>query len=272
VFRAVRLEALRRGVRFTSRGGSPLERLYYAFPLMSLDEVIDARTIPYRANFPWLEILERRAPGGFTLDDLKRGELQFNYLFHESAHLIAHDELFGHRSPPRLPKTAATLLGVMVGEAFANTAECLSAAFAEGEIAAYFLDANCHFRANEREVAELRRAAGRFGFPAAAKVLLGAFLYSNYLYETLTARELRRVARFAGLAPGAPIARLARIGLQLNEKFRATTTPLHLRKTGFGAGLARQFAADPLRLLEGKPALRRKARRLAELVAAGLAL
>lgn len=242
MYASVRREALARGVRFSSRGAGD----YYSYPLMALDDVIASRRIPFRENARWIPQLAR---AGFTLGDLKNGELQFNYLFHESAHLIAHAEIFGRRLPRRLPKSADTLLGIMVGEAFANMVECLGSAFAEGEIFAYFLDANCHFRASEREVRILRAAGARWGWEVTARVLLGAFLYSNYLFERLSKAELARVAAFAGLPPSAPIGSLARVGLQLHEKFRSVTTPLHLRKLGFGADLPRLFRADPLRLL-----------------------
>jgi len=260
VFRSVRDEARARGVKFTHQDYCN----YFAYPLMCIDDVINARRIPYRRNFPWLEILAKR---DFNLDDLKKGELQYNYLFHESAHLIAHDIFFGRKSLARVPKNASTLLAIMVGEAFANTVECLASAFAEGEIGSYFLDANCHFRASEREVKILRAALRRYGAETTARVLMGAFLYSNYLVERLTGAELSRVRKFAGLPADAPVGALAKIGLQLNEKFRSVTTPLHLRKSGFGANLPRLFAVDPLRLLLSSSALRKGAERLAVIAA-----
>ena len=265
VFRSIRDETLKRGIRFTDRDYCD----YYAFPLMCLDDVVDARKIPYRRNFRWLKILEKRAPDEFTLGDLKKSELQFNYLFHESAHLIAHDEFFGKVSLRRAPKNGATLLAIMLGEAFANMVECLSSGFAEGEIGGYFLDANCHFRANEREVKILRSFGKRYGLSKAARVLMASFLYSNYLHERLTKRELGMVAQFAGLPPSARVSRLAGVGLELNEKFRVTTTPLHLRKSGFRHNLPKLFASDPLTLLLQPrcAALRRGAARLADIAA-----
>lgn len=246
VYRAVREAALGRGLRFSPRRGR-FERDYYAFPLMSLDDAIDARRLPYHENFRWLELLEKRAPGAFTLPDLKAGELQFNYLFHESAHYVAHRELFGARSLEKEKKSARTLLAIMLGEAFANSVECLASAFAEGEIGGFFLDANCHFRANEKEMRLLHGAAARFGWEATARLLLAGFLYANYLVERLAPAEIRRVAEFAGVPAGALAARVARIGSELDEKFRTVTTPLHLRKTGFAASAIPRFLrADPL--------------------------
>jgi hypothetical protein len=203
------------------------------------------------------------------------GELQYNYLFHESAHLIAHDELFGRRAPRSLPKSEATLLGVMLGEAFANAVECLSSAFATGEIGSFFLDANCHFRASEREVKVLAKAGRAFGWEATMRVILGSFLYANYLVERLNAAELARLREFAGLPERAPIRKLAAIGLQLDLTFRTVTTPLHLRKTGFrGRDLPKLFSADPLRLLLATRNIkfRRASERLAGIATRGIAV
>jgi hypothetical protein len=263
VFRSLRREARLRGARFSDRA----DPAYYSFPLMSLDDAIDKRVIPYRANAQWLA---RLAPLGFTVGDLKNGELQFNYLFHESAHFVAHVEFFKRGKISRAPKNADTLLAIMVGEAFANMVECLASAYAEGEIGSFFLDANCHFRANEREVKTLRASIAEFGGAPTARALLAAFLYSNYLRERLSKAELARVARFAGIPPNPFLARLARVGLQLNEKFRTVTTPLHLRKCGFPAlKLPSLFSGDPLSLLldPRRARLRGGAERLAVIAA-----
>jgi hypothetical protein len=242
LYRNVREEFLRRGFSFT------LENLhnYYAFPLMALDEVMASGVIPYRANFPWLEKLEKAAPVKFTLTELKRSELQFNYLFHESAHYIAHDVFFGRRAMSGLPKTGDTLLKILLGEAFANTAEALSASLVQGEIASYFLDANCHFRVNEKEVGVILRFVRREGFGPTAKVLLAAFLYSNFMFEKLSLAQVEKVRRFAGLPKGAKVAGLAKIGLQLSEQFRTNTTQLHLVKLGFAPEIGELLQFDPL--------------------------
>lgn len=244
VFRNVRDAYYERGFRFSNRDFCA----YNAFPLMSLDDVIHAGKIPYLPNFPWVQRLEKAAPGLFSLTELKRSELKFNYLFHESAHLIAHREIFGRKHPNALPKTELSLLGILLGESFANLTECLSACFTEGEIGAYFLDANCHFRADKQEVRTMLGFARRHGFQKTALVLLGAFLYSNYLYERLGKKELRLLREFAGLGQKAAIRELAQIGLGLSVEFRVTTTPFHLMKTGFREPAA-LMKRDPVGML-----------------------
>jgi hypothetical protein len=268
VFRNVRTEAKALGFRFSRNNHG----LYYTFPLMSLDSVIESRQIPYRDNFSWLPILEKSAPGQFTLTELKRSELQFNYVFHEAAHCIAHAKFFARARFSSLPKNADTLRKIMLGEAFANMVECLSAAFAEGEIGSYFLDGNCHFRSSPREVREIRRAARKWGYEKTAKVLLGGFLYANYLLDRLGRSELNRIAQFAGLEKGASIGKLASIGTELSEQFRTTTTHLHLIKMGFPARISSLMRGDPLAALLKKEnmELKEQANSLAAIASRGL--
>lgn len=265
IFRNIRMEFLRRGFKFTHHDLNG----YFAFPLMSLDEAIHARKVPYYRNAPWLEKLEKAAPGKFTLSEMRRCELKYNYLFHESAHCLAHDSFFGRKNIRRVPKNRHALLMVFVGEAFANTVEALSYAFAEGEIGGYFLDANCHFRASEREMLVLRRAVGKIGAERTALVLMGAFLYSNYLFEKLSRRQLGLIDKLAGVE--AP-ASLVNIGLQLNEDFRTATTPLHLVKTGFPLDLKKWMKADPVKELLAAKDLRAKAKGLAAIAGRGATL
>jgi hypothetical protein len=271
VYRYIRRACLASGFSFTRKN---TER-YYAFPLMSLDEVIDKRKIPYRNNFVWLEALEKRSPGKFTLTELKRSELQFNYLFHESAHCIAHSLFFSRTRFSHLPKHADSLLQILLGESFANTVEALSAVFAEGEIGSYFLDGNCHFRSSAREVRVIRRCGRIFGFEKTALVLLGSFLYANYLWNKLGRAELARILSFAGLEGTSNrklVLSLARIGTELSEQFRTTTTQLHLMKLGYPANLQPLMRGDPLLRLRKKGKILAKTRELARIATEGLRL
>ncbi len=264
IFRNVRNEFLKRGFSFTEENICH----YFSFPLMSLDDVIAARAVPYRDNFSWLGVLEKRAPGKFTLSELKRSELQFNYLFHESAHFIAHSVFFGRIHPAAVPKNSDSLLKILLGESFANTVECLSSAFAEGEMGAYFLDANCHFRSNEKEVTVIRESLKKIGVEGVARILLAAFLYSNFMYEILGRKEKKLIFEFSGIQKKTSIEALIRIGLQLSVQFRSTTTHLHLLKIGYEADLAKLMRFDPVaRLLKKEnSSLKEKAEFLAAVI------
>lgn len=222
---------------------------YYSFPLMCLDEIIAKRRVPYLDNIHWLESLEKSSPGRFTLTEIKRCDLKFNYVFHESAHFIAYRVFFGRKRIFNLPKSSNTILGILLGEAFANTVEALAIAFVEGEIGSYFLDANCHFRSGEEEADAILRAAKEYGFEVTARVLLASFLYSNFLYKKIGTKELQRIATFAGLQKNAKISDLVKIGLELDDEFRTTTTQLHLLKQGFATDFASDMQFDPVEVL-----------------------
>lgn len=257
VFRNVREDFLRRGFRFTTE--DPCH--YFSFPLMSLDEIIRIKQVPYRVNFPWLEVLRDR---GFTLTELKRSELQFNYIFHECAHFIAHDVLF----KGAVPKNEDSLLKILVGEAFANSVECLASAFVEGEMEGYFLDANCHFRLNQAETKAVRLAGRKFGYRATALSLMGAFIYANFMYKKLGLAEREEIRKLAGLSES--FDSVVRIGMGLSDIFRSTTTQLHLIKVGFDPDLEKLMRFDPVKRVNGTPALKRKLAELAEIAVFGL--
>lgn len=240
VFRAVRDAYLSEGFTFSTKDFCG----YFTYPLMSLDALIAKGCIPYRENFLWLERLDKECGDRFTLSDLERGELQFNYLFHESAHLLAHRAFFGKGTLGALPASAATLNRILLGEAFANTVECLASALGEGEIGLYFLRANCHFRANRAESLRIRRLGRLHGFLPVAKALFAGFFLANCLFDRLGSAEKKQVAAYSGL-PLRHAAVLAGVGPELCEKFRTTTTPLHLLKLG--------FPACPNKLLPGRP-------------------
>jgi hypothetical protein len=251
IYRQIRLAVLGCGFSFTTEDFCD----YFTYPLMCLDEVIAAKKIPYRENFIWLEKLEKSAPAKFSLDDLKRGGLRFNYIFHESAHCIAHSVFFGEQKLATLPKNRDTLLRILLGEAFANTSECLASLFAEGELGSYFLDANCHYRSDEKEVAVLLRFVKALGMEAVAKVLLAAFLYSNFMYERLGIKEEKLIRAFAGIESRGNLKPLLRVGLSLCEQFRSDTTQLHLVKMGFVRELDALIDYDPLEKIAGNKKL-----------------
>ncbi|MGZ3694295.1 MAG: hypothetical protein ACXWQO_08930 [Bdellovibrionota bacterium] len=262
VYRSIRNEYLARGFSYSLND----THNYYAFPLMSLDDAIERGAIPYRKNFPWLEKLEKLAPGKFTLTELKKSELQFNYLFHESAHFIAHSVLFGKKAPRLVPKNAESLLKILIGEAMANTVECVSAIFTEGEIGTYFLDANCHFRTNEKEARALTRVAQKVGLRRLTKAVMASFLYANYMYERVGQKEKNLIADIAEVDSVGLIAPAIRVGFELSDIFRTNTTHLHLMKMGFPGDLQKLIQFDPLKKLLGNKKLLGQFNQLVEII------
>lgn len=209
---------------------------------MGLDKILAEGVVPYRDNFTCLERLEAQAPGRFGLEAVYRFELGFNYVFHESAHCLAHREF----APITEKSRSFALLKILLGEAFANTAECLSSAFVTGEIGAYFLKANAHFTLDLEDSALLIRVAREIGFQNTAKALIYSFFYSNSLYLSLGEAERRSIAALAEIkTPPGGFERLTDIALSLSERFRTETSFLYLIKLGFSQDDFALFQQDP---------------------------
>lgn len=242
IFRKIRKQFTDFGFAFSER--DPCR--YFAFPLVALDDIYAHGIVPFRDNAFWLQTLSKKMPD-ITLTELKRSELQFNYLFHESAHFVAHRILFGRRQMNRIPVSRDSLLKILIGESFANTVECFSGLYAEGEIGSFFTDANCHFRLSLREVKILKKSIQSFGFECSLKILFASFLYANYLRDRLTTSEVREIKKFSRARHD--FSALSRIAFELSEIFRTNTTQFHLMKLGFPDDLSPWMKADPLREL-----------------------
>ena len=165
------------------------------------------------------------------------------------------------------PASGPALLHLVLSEAFANAAECLAAAFVDGDIGSYFLQGGAFYALDFDDRGTVLRSAGELGFEKTARVLLGAFLYSNFLHRRLQGGPLERVRELAGVAAGgeqaATVAALGAIAFHLNEQFRVSTAPLYLLKQGFGPDLAALLDFDPLEELGEARELRSLARFLA---------
>src|SRR6187401_1721996 len=134
-FRRVRDAALDRGYGFTRTDPDG----YFGFPLVGLDTVLESRSIPYRDNVTALERLEAARPGFFTLADLDVNRPVPNYVLHEAAHAVAYHESFDRsRSVAETFAEPDNLLLVLMGEAFAMTAEYLAACSVTGPLQRWF--------------------------------------------------------------------------------------------------------------------------------------
>lgn len=248
IFRTIRERFLAANYSFTM-----LDRVnYYSFPLMSLDNILNQKKIPYRNNFIWIEILNEKIPK-FTLTELKKCELHFNYILHDSAHFVAHEVLFGKKRMSNVPINKKSLLKILLGEAFANTTECFAALYSEGEISSYFLDANCYFRLSAKEIKLIQKSVEINGFHATFLTLLFSFLYSNYLYTKPSKNILAQIGTYTKLKN--PSVSLMRIPFQLSEIFRSNTTQMHLMKLGFQKHLNKWIAIDPVAYIRKTPEL-----------------
>lgn len=247
-YRRVRRAALARGFRFTlgNPGG------YFGFPLSSLDEVLRSRRIPYRDNLTALEKLEAARPRFFSLADLSQNRPTPNYVMHEAAHAVAYHEAFGR---PSCPTTALArrdnLPRVVLGEAFAMTTEYLAACSIGAGPGRWLFSINS-YRHRTQAKQSIGELIAQLGLCRVVWSLLGAFLYSNYLRESLRQRDLERWLAQQPTAAKAltprQLHRLARAlsrAMQMSREFRVNTARLFLGKLGYPRDIERLLASDP---------------------------
>ncbi len=265
-FRRIRDAALGAGFRYTLEDPGA----YFGFPLTALPTVLETRRIPYRASFDAVLALERSRPGFFSLRDLEKNRPTPNYLLHESAHAVAFAALFGR---PRDVRAALgdrdRLVHVMLGEAYAMTAEYLAACAVQGPLHAWLFSISSY-----RHRTQKKKAAGELvleiGLPAMTWALIAAFLENNFLVDGLRAAQVERLLELGPYA--APLARDAalvrRLGsclgglMVMDPGFRLDTSRLFLTSLGYPRNIRRVLDFDPLDVVERDNALRAKIERL----------
>lgn len=248
-FRRVREAALGRGFQFTTCDTEG----YFGFPLLGLDVILTTRKIPYRDNVRALEALERARPGFFRLSDLHQNRPRPNYVLHEAAHAVAFHEVFGR--PASVAETLAEpthLLGILTGEAFAMTAEYLAACCVSGALHRWLFSVNSY-----RHRTQAKRALGNLmlelGQPPVIAALLGGFVVSNHLRESITLKDLEVLFdRMPGLEKPR-FGQCKRLkgavsrAMKMSREFRVDTARLFLCKFGHARRFERGLTKHPLR-------------------------
>jgi len=266
-YRRVRDAARARGVRFTLDDPGD----YFAFPLVALDVVLKTRKIPYRANYAALVAFERARPGFFTLADLQKNRPLPNYVLHESAHAVAFQELFGRpRDVHAALSEPSKLLHIVLGEAFAMTAEYFAACAVSGPPHAWFFSINSyrHRTPAKKAVGEL---VTRLGLPLLVWLVLIAFLENNFFVESLPLKTLERALELYPVGKPPAVSRADRLRLchalralmVMDPEFREDTARLFLTMHGHHRNIRRVLAAEPLDSIAADPRLLRQ---LAQLV------
>jgi hypothetical protein len=248
-FRRIRQAALAGGYRFTQSdpGG------YFGFPLLSLDVVLATRQLPYRDNLAALLALERARPGFFRLADLQANRPTPNYLLHEAAHAVAFHQAF--KRPRDVLATLAernNLLYLITGEAFAMSSEYLAACSVTGALQRWCFSISS-YRRRVQGSQLLGQLMLELGQRRVVWALLGGFVASNYLCESISHKELRRLLSHQPGAPPLPSsATLSKLrsgvarATQMSREFRYDTARLFLTKLGYPRDIERVLGGHPL--------------------------
>jgi hypothetical protein len=257
-FRRVRDATVKAGFRFSLTDGGG----YYGFPLIHLDTLLSRREIPYRPSFTALEHLEQLRPGFFTLADLQKNRPAPNYLLHESAHAVAFRALFGRTKDVRAAfSEPSALIALMLGEAFAMTAEYFAACAVRGQPHAWFFSISSYRHRTQKKKA-IGELLERYGFDFVGRAVLLAFLYHNFLVDRLESRQVARLAHLAdpGVARRFTPAERRNLAstlsglMQMSPEFRYDTSRLFLAMFGRSRNIRRELSSEPLLLLEADPA------------------
>jgi len=249
-YRRIREAACARGVGFTLEDPGD----YFAFPLVALDAVLHTRKVPYRANYAALCAFERARPGFFTLADLYKNRPLPNYVLHESAHVVAFHELFGRpRDIHAALSDPSKLVHVVLGEAFAMTAEYFAACAVSGPIHTWFFSINSyrHRTPAKKTVGEL---VSRHGLPLLVWLVLIAFLENNFFVEALPLKSLDRALELYPMGKLPAMSRADRLRLcralralmVMNPEFREDTARLFLTMHGYRRNIRSVLSQEPL--------------------------
>jgi hypothetical protein len=249
-YRAMRQLALKHGAKLTC-DHEPLSALYQCLPLLSLEEILDRNSIPYRDNVSPLRALvasgrDFDAPLDFLLSDFRR-----NYLLHESAHCLAH-QLLCEGQPSRalvaLDPAGFHLLS-LVGEAFANSLETFALAWSADAAGAVFFTLNTYCTYSHEQLRLVSSSTKALGLRGALELAIWSY-FAAHSEPTATAlpsgtgamlRDIAFELGFESVGATAAAEQLAHMAFNLDPGFRATTSPAYFRYLGlpaFEPGLA----------------------------------
>ena len=271
IFRNIRNTVLELGYTFEENPSSP----YYTFPLISLKDLLETKTIPYRNNLYWIEKIDRLRAGTFSLGDLTLGP-EATHLCHESAHCIADFILKeGHTSSaiPKNFKDKGELLKILLAESYANTAESMVAnLLPQNKQNHWFLEQNLYMRLTDPSVGRLRR---RLGLKGLTELTLLLFLYANFMFVQINPVMEKRILKFLGIDPAllkdkkfhSDLRSLEKnIAFTLNPQFIVVTTSFYLKMLGYRAAFSKMLNFDPVIELSKDTGWRKKIALLGQVI------
>lgn len=258
LFKNVRMAALEKNVKFTSRRFHD----YDVLPLTQLPKILQENTVPYLPNVNALLEIEERVPDQFELDDTP--PLRANYVHHETAHCLARlirSEFLGDVKAGNLETQRELALMIMFEEAFANTAESMLSAFSDSPIHDHFLLRNTYIFEEPVARKNMKTLIKLIGMEATFKTVLFSFLFANFQKEKASSSELKRMmaiifkndhSRFVKLGDRDfnLIRQVFQGGFDLDPQFTIRTNGFCLQMMGVSANPKTLFSFDFLKKFE----------------------
>lgn len=247
IFRAIRKAVAQAGFRLIDQRFHD----YDALSLTQLPHILKKKKIPYCNNVNALKEIEKRAPHVFRWAEVP--PLKSNYVMHESAHGVARslqNRFFKIRKTNARQKKQELILNTLIEESFANSCECIANLYADSDFHDEFLFKNSYIMENETDRKHLRKLAKKVGHRSLFRLLLLAYLFSNFQKTRIEDDEFKRVLRFVGINEVSGVKRVFQIGLRLDPAFTMFTNAFCFRLMGVKENLRQALDFDFLAFLE----------------------
>ena len=259
VYCQIRKAALAAGYKFSTER----DETYEVFPLLQLERLLKNKVFPYSNNVQVFEDLSSQQLEVLDWEDLI-GNLKRNFVFHEGSHAVIRDLLAQHfgkaqhskeiEGTDTLASQRVFVLRVLLEESFANTAELLGVIDADDSIHQAFYELNSYNTLFEHR-SNLKKALNELGANLLIPFFILSYLHVNFLRESLTDSDLKKIVATIGHEPVKPtqmktLKAMSKLCFELSEIFRYQTTSFHLKINGINTPLEEVLDFDFLEELK----------------------
>lgn len=266
IARRIRERAIASGYRFS---GAPVGHSH-VFSLLALAHFLRDKCIAYVPNGALLREMAPTLGELITSEHLVKIELGSNSLLHETAHGVAHERLFGGRSPFDTfadADEAAVTLRYLCAESYAQAVEVLNLVHFVRDDTTYFdllvVKFNSFVNAKPALVDELRELCTRFGDAAALAYLFVCFLLHNFKQDEMPVSRRASVGALvnaicgrsdlSGAALFAVAPTITDYVFSFGGDFIHFTTPMFFRFLGMQGPYSPHLNRDPIAAVAGAP-------------------
>lgn len=259
IYRNIRFAVLERGYKFSNEFNPD----YLALPFGQLESILRNRLIPFADNVGVLEKLVLQMKDSVEWNDIADG-IKRNYVFHEACHGVARAEfevcMANSADCSHLEKQQQKVLQILLEESFANTCELLAIMDANDSAHRIFYETNSYTYLFENRT-QLKTAVDEIGESVVFKLLMIAYLHSNFLKNSLDEKSFDRALHLASLGSKLELdskykkslKALSKIAFTLDLRFRAVTTGFHLRLSGLDKTIDQISEFDLMGFMEKNP-------------------
>ncbi|WP_155295321.1 hypothetical protein [Chromobacterium violaceum] len=172
-----------------------------AWPLMSLDYILEKKIIPYDDSVSIMRHVESKYPGRFTLLDLDQiSRPNTSSALHEACHAVFDSAFKQKKSNSMQPNNILCIFEGLLGESFVGASETFVSYFSKTKLEVFIVE-KFHSLVSVGE--DCRRALNyiisQIGFHAAFEIMVLAYLHYNFLAKNITVNNLKAVLDALGM-------------------------------------------------------------------------